>query len=348
MEHNSKVIFALVTALIFSLAGIVMMTNGAQIDNEDDGTGPIFPETDPAATPFNHEGLFVNFLKHNAETLMVSESMLEGWTIDKVVPPIDSTYQIIYEKDGVLLAIGIFVDVSVAECVKDYYEGRDQVSGLSIFEDLDKGQMSFKCYIDTEGVWGYAAQDLNVVVAISLVAEDETEYKDLINSIIEGIIENIHAVAEPFDHTVMYVSSDKHDAESLAVPDSFLEGWTSHGSDISGDVIQTVYEKDGILMGVAVVFRGDVASAIEEFMENKDLVKGDTGFQELDFCERSYKLYTTTDLGEGWSIAVQDLNIFIMVIVVGADLTDYQDLVDDIINEISKNIHDAAEILVLK
>ena len=153
----------------------------------------------------------------------------------------------------------------------------------------------------------------------------------------------------PFDHTGMYVSIDKYSAEELMISGSLLEGWTNNTYDnLLISKIQATYEKDGVQLGIGIFFHGDVSSSIEEFMDARNMLSHAKGFQDLDLCEHSYKIYAASDLGEGWGYTVRDLNLIVAVAIAGASDMDYQDLIYGILNEISKNIHDAAELFVPK
>ena len=153
----------------------------------------------------------------------------------------------------------------------------------------------------------------------------------------------------PFDHTGMYVSIDKYSAEDLMISGSLLEGWTNNTYDnLLTSKIQVTYEKDGVQLGIGIFIHGDVSSTAEEFMDARNMVSHAKGFQDLDLCEGSYKIYATSDLGESWRYTVQDLNLIVAVAIAGANDMGYQDLIYGILNEISKNIHDAAELFVPK
>ena len=368
MEYNSKIIFAVVAALIFSLAGIVMMTNGAQIDDRGDPTTPDLPGLDfpdddddgvpgsgtpedddgPVVVPFNHDGLLVNAGKHIPESLLMSESLLEGWAVKAGYPVVSqSTYQIIYEKDGVELAIGVFIEANVKECVKNHEAGVAASKSLPGFEYLDKCQSSFKCYIDSESVWGYAVQDLNVAIAIALKAADDTDYQELINSIIEEITENIHAAGEPFTHEGMYVSLDKYGAEDLMVSDSLLLGWTVEAGYpvVSQSEYQIIYEMDGVELAVGIFIYSDADSTGDYFLDGKNKSL-EFGLEELDLCEQSFRCYMEKD--DVWGYAVQDLNVLVVVGLNNANGADYEELILSIIADISQNIHDSAEFFILK
>jgi len=207
LEYKSKVIFAVVAALIFSMAGVVKMVEDAPINDGDDEAGLDFPATGPSegddivTAPFDHTGMYVSIDKYSAEDLMISGSLLEGWTNITYDNSLDSKIQATYEKDGVQVGIGIFFYGDVPSSTEEFMNARNVVLHAKGFQDLDLCEHSYKIYAtsDLGETWGYAVQDLNMIVSVAIAGANDMDYQDLIYGILNEISKNIHDAAELFE-----------------------------------------------------------------------------------------------------------------------------------------------------
>ena len=185
MEKNSIIIMAVVAALVFSSAGLVMMVDDGGSDTED---------------LFVHEGKYVNPNDYTVDNLMISASDIgEGWVFfDQFGDEMHGDF--FFEKEEVgSIRISISLMPSIEEAKSTYLEGLNTVeANYPGFELLKKCEESFKFFDDSQmDSWVYAYRDLNVLVVIYLdVADDEVD--DVAQIIMAALEKTVHDAASEY------------------------------------------------------------------------------------------------------------------------------------------------------